>query len=609
MKKPNPSNFDEIPLVNEFSIITNTPNEEIIVYEGEFELKIAEYILKVQGKIEFKWFPITGLVFKGTITKLPINELPKFGKYDLYISSKKYGKAELISINEEFKSSKCIKLIKGIISNFYNGELTQEVSQVKFAIPNMKYLIGENVKKLEPKKRSLGKNRIRIYDNDYFLEIDKLFENDRIEDLKQKGGYHITHIGALKKLDGTISKEEFKIWYDLFYFFLCFINGRRTAPLFCSGYIEEEVIWADYDFYNLEIYKNYICWSDIEVKKIDFSALWKTYTSICKDKNNKEFISLLIHWYLESNSYTAKLEGSIILIQSGLELLFNWQIEKKVFSKKIKINKKEKPKLSAAEKISKILNWLCLSSQIPKDFNELKKYSKNNEGPEIITNIRNAFVHSDMEKVSKLLEISNQAKIEAMQLGLWYLELGILKTLGYKGYYKNRITKKIEIVPWEIKIQVASPSKFANEKLEEFLKLLVAQGKIKSPNMNRIKDCIVIAFGMFNGKVVSIGAIKPITRSVFTRQKANVPNLEAKIDYEIGYLYTDPSFREQGYSSKIIDSLIKESKSKCLMATTELKEGNSMIYILNKRGFKQLGNNWGSFNDEKNRLGLFVKFK
>ena len=47
-----------------------------------------------------------------------------------------------------------------------------------------------------------------------------------------------------------------------------------------------------------------------------------------------------------------------------------------------------------------------------------------------------------------LHKVPKEAREEALDLGLWYLELCLLKMLDHKGEYKNRINLKYEMVPW-----------------------------------------------------------------------------------------------------------------------------------------------------------------
>ena len=57
--------------------------------------------------------------------------------------------------------------------------------------------------------------------------------------------------------------------------------------------------------------------------------------------------------------------------------------------------------------------------------------------------IRNALVHSQVEKRKKLTKISPEVQIEALQLSIKYIEHSILSILDYKGKYYDRCSGKL----------------------------------------------------------------------------------------------------------------------------------------------------------------------
>ena len=70
------------------------------------------------------------------------------------------------------------------------------------------------------------------------------------------------------------------------------------------------------------------------------------------------------------------------------------------------------------------------------------------DAPEIVVQIRNAIVHSHIDKRKKLSAIANEVKDEALTLCLWYIELSLLKILHYNGKYFNRCSRRMQDVPW-----------------------------------------------------------------------------------------------------------------------------------------------------------------
>jgi hypothetical protein len=47
------------------------------------------------------------------------------------------------------------------------------------------------------------------------------------------------------------------------------------------------------------------------------------------DESDRDCIETVIFWYIEANSNSSALEGSIVLTQNALELLFHWMISEK----------------------------------------------------------------------------------------------------------------------------------------------------------------------------------------------------------------------------------------------------------------------------------------
>jgi hypothetical protein len=80
-------------------------------------------------------------------------------------------------------------------------------------------------------------------------------------------------------------------------------------------------------------------------------------------------------------------------------------------------------------------------------------HSQNN-GAYAFTEIRNSITHSAPENRQTFLNTSNTARVEAQVIGLWYLELILLRLFNYQGHYFNRSRLgninigDVEQVPW-----------------------------------------------------------------------------------------------------------------------------------------------------------------
>jgi len=85
--------------------------------------------------------------------------------------------------------------------------------------------------------------------------------------------------------------------------------------------------------------------------------------------------------------------------------------------------------------------------EISKDLPELEKMAKERkweDAPHAMSEMRNLLVHPNPKNKGKF----KSAYSDTWKLELWYLELSLLKLCGYSGTYRNRLTGKIEYVPW-----------------------------------------------------------------------------------------------------------------------------------------------------------------
>jgi len=169
----------------------------------------------------------------------------------------------------------------------------------------------------------------------------------------------------------------------------------------------------------------------------------------------QEPIKLGIHWYLESNAQAGGIHGSIVLEQVAFELL-SWVL---VIEEKRLLSPSGFGKLPAADQLRLLLSQSGIPLELPGSLINLSKASKELnwiDGPQALTEIRNAITHSsDQKKRKRILQPSFSLAIrEAYELGLWYLELVFLRLFEYQGDYFNRVAQKpryqdnIEAVPW-----------------------------------------------------------------------------------------------------------------------------------------------------------------
>lgn len=432
----------------------DTPNQQIEIYKGHYILQKDVKSINITGRIYFDWFPIKGVYFEGETsdTNLVITDfISDSDHFKILINGNVFGEALFIN----FKINHSIFIDGTIDGRAVLGDVSMPVNSINFSIPNLREFIGEIVKSEFGNIRRTSRNRIILENEKYIIHIDKSINyDDKYKLLKKKGGYINLYSGEIFNKKGVIKYNDIIIILDSLSKFLTFINGKRCSPLFIQGSHNKSNIWTDFTPWRIDQYKGTISWP--QKNSIEgLNDLWNSFIILRKDHKTRDFIDSVIHWYVEANSNSGYIEGSILMAQVALEYIYNWYI---VETKKILVGK-DGDNISAANKIRILLSQINGSSEIPKAFNHLRSLLNTSndlsDGVGIFVYIRNSIVHSHEDKRKKYATITNQMKHEALQLAIWYIELSLLFILKFKGKYFNRCSGEL----WSGDGEVDSPFK------------------------------------------------------------------------------------------------------------------------------------------------------
>lgn len=434
-------------------LTTEKPNEKIIIYDGEFKLKNSKSeSLIIKGEIYFKWFPHIGPKFKGEVqdNELTISVFSE-EKFNLEI----HGNV----VSECYISNQNIGELHTISGGFNNeiilGDKSLTSQKFKFSLLNFEDYLGESIKYETERGVTYSRARMLLSNEKFEILIDKdINYKSKYSLLKEDGGFTILYNGEVNILKGSFDYIQISDLMEILGNFLSFVCGKRNTPLFLSAIHEEKILYQDFTGYYNHPYEYRPSWSNTYTTEYlnslfqNFYKLWKS------NPDNKFFLQSIIHWYTEINCNRGYPEGSLILAQTALELLYNWLI---IENKKLILGK-DTENLSASNKIRLLISHLSISYEVPTKFNRLEKYRKDSklaDAVESIVQIRNAIVHSQEEKRKKLSEIDSMTIYESVQLCLWYIELSILYILEFESKYSNRCSKelvksyKLEATPWK----------------------------------------------------------------------------------------------------------------------------------------------------------------
>lgn len=133
------------------------------------------------------------------------------------------------------------------------------------------------------------------------------------------------------------------------------------------------------------------------------------------------------------------------------------------------------------------------------------------------------------------------------------------------------------------------PQNLSQQQKHYFQKLLLLQGQIDNPSLDKINSCPFLCLAYDKEIPIGIGAIKQVYKMPF--DKAEVVEFKDIYEIELGYLYVldKKKYRGKGIAKSICTRLLNKVKLKNVFATTEESDENAMKWILQKFGFKKTG--------------------
>ena len=265
--------------------------------------------------------------------------------------------------------------------------------------------------------------------------------------LNEQRGFGLTHWGSIMRSDGSLfAKESVQSLITALTLFFSFARGLHCGLTLVTGFNKaDEKVWEQWGVSNVESWRGHRSWFDTLHGKIledVFPGFWTQYQNLAIDDRKR----LALEWYLDSNAQKA-IHSSIVLTQAALERLSYETVWGRL--RKGHLGRPDDEK--EGEWIARALNSIGVDSKIPLACVKLEQFRQTNRlqhGPHAIVEIRDDLIHHEMDYGV----LSGDIYLEAKELGLWYVEILLLKLFDYKGEYSNRLTQKwrgtVELVPW-----------------------------------------------------------------------------------------------------------------------------------------------------------------
>ena len=263
-----------------------------------------------------------------------------------------------------------------------------------------------------------------------------------MQDLRDKGGYALTHIIELNQ-NGRYFKGEDAEWVlRAIRNFLSFAKGGMCDLACPSGRDDTgKQVWARWSSPG-QWERTRLSWLDSR----DVQPLAEVFPGFM-DKWRldgwEDALGTAIWWYALANSGSPAIDQGIVTAQIAMERLsYEYCVRERAL-----VSKQGFEKLPAADRYRLLLSSLDIPITMPRTARSLVAVSSAmnwTDSPQALTEIRNNLVHAGRKGTG----LKSEGYFEAWLLATWLLELTILALCNFKGEHWNRVSNVREPVPW-----------------------------------------------------------------------------------------------------------------------------------------------------------------
>jgi hypothetical protein len=212
-----------------------------------------------------------------------------------------------------------------------------------------------------------------------------------------------------------------------------------------------QVVWADWGAPRFRPKQSAWRWCPRQLVNQALPALATGLSSLADDPALQQVVDRAGRHLLAANGPEV-LDVRIPVACSGLELL-GWA----VLQRQQWLTKEGLSRLPAKSRVRLLLQWAGIPVELPAQFDALaarraRLGQSDVAGPELIFDVRNNLVHPP-KRIDEPEWPDRDQLLEAWQLATWYLELAVVRLLGYEGDYLSRLQLggwdfDTEPVPW-----------------------------------------------------------------------------------------------------------------------------------------------------------------
>lgn len=427
---------------------TPSPNDPVRLYEGPLILSghDPDVVVEGTGILSIDWLPVPQLRFS-----MDARHWPSFstGTATFRIPSLSVeAPCDVNSIRVVSSPDSAKVGYGGAIDSVEVGR-RGPLSTIRFHVANFGGRGTEVITDADGRGGWIGRQALQA--QGWRVTLDWLGPMARPAGQRARDDYEITHVGELARVDGaTFSVDDGRRLLDMLFWLLTFARGRWCGVLLPVGLDGDgRTVWKEWKVGKIHPQDPSERSRSWHLRYSD--ALREVFPGMLArwdDPDWKEVLRLGVDMYATANVQSTS-EVSLIVAQAALELLA-WVI---LVERRRVLSTGRYGKLRGSDTLRRLLATAGIPGSIPPALEALTQSvltgSKRRawiDGPHAVTDLRNVVVHPTRRRG----ELGQRALpwFDAARLSLWYVELIVLRLLGYEGRYMNRMTFTEERVPW-----------------------------------------------------------------------------------------------------------------------------------------------------------------
>lgn len=298
------------------------------------------------------------------------------------------------------------------------------------------------------------RNAVRALGSEWDLQIRRVTNIESVrEHLDRSGGFEVTHVAMLSRVDGeAFTSEVATELARTVSWFLDLVAGTHVGVAVPVGVdANGTACWSRWSVSKCTRWITLPTWAGHEDVS-PFESAWEPFLQSWTRSDWEPVLRSAIGIYVAANR-ADPVDLSPVSAAMALELL-GWFV---LYDQERWLDRADGREPSASARLRLLLRWAEIPVEIPDSprLEPFKKYADNAftgatpDGPTAVTLVRNRIIHPEPSDRNKKRPTS------AVLHGAWalsceYLELVLLRSIGYEGSYVSRFDEwaQLKPVPW-----------------------------------------------------------------------------------------------------------------------------------------------------------------